>query len=286
MKYCCKEMKEDIIKSNKELLEKCEKELVEDNSTMANTKRLELVGKIKVMNCGEEVEIIKYYNASNILVRFNESGEVVKSTYGNFKRGTIKSHFNISVYNVGVIGNKLNWDKDSCKRWRGILERCYNSKFLIKNPTYIGCSVCNEWLYYPNFKKWYDENYYTIKNQRMELDKDILFKGNKIYNPNSCIFVPERINTLFTKSNKSRGELPIGLRYSKNFKRIEVSVHINKTQKHLGYFPNNSNGIQEAFGVYKQAKEREIKRVADEYKDKIPKKLYDGMCNYKIEIDD
>ena len=33
-------------------------------------------------------------------------------------------------------------------------------------------------------------------------------------------------------------------------------------------------------------KENEIKLTADQYKDKIPKKLYNAMYNYKVEITD
>ena len=43
---------------------------------------------------------------------------------------------------------------------------------------------------------------------------------------------------------------------------------------------------EEAFRAYKQFKEDYIKQVADEYKDKIPQKLYDAMYNYKVDITD
>jgi hypothetical protein len=43
---------------------------------------------------------------------------------------------------------------------------------------------------------------------------------------------------------------------------------------------------EEAFHAYKTAKEAYIKQVADEYKDKIPKKLYDALYAYTIEITD
>ena len=43
---------------------------------------------------------------------------------------------------------------------------------------------------------------------------------------------------------------------------------------------------EEAFKSYKTFKEKYIKQVADEYKDKIPKKLYDAMYRYEVEITD
>ena len=46
------------------------------------------------------------------------------------------------------------------------------------------------------------------------------------------------------------------------------------------------NTPEEAFYTYKEAKEKEIKRVADLYKDRIPQKLYDAMYNYEVEITD
>ena len=35
----------------------------------------------------------------------------------------------------------------------------------------------------------------------MNLDKDILIKGNKLYSPNTCCFVPKRLNILFVNTN-------------------------------------------------------------------------------------
>ena len=55
------------------------------------------------------------------------------------------------------------------------------------------------------------------------------------------------------------------------------SIHRN-----LGYFETP----KEAFKSYKTFKEQYIKQVADEYKDKIPKKLYEAMYNWKVEITD
>ena len=83
-----------------------------------------------------------------------------------------------------------------------MLGRCYNEYNLKRRPTYKGCEVCDEWLNFQNFAEWFDNNYYTIDNEAVCLDKDILIKGNKTYSPEACVFVPITINSLFTKINK------------------------------------------------------------------------------------
>ena len=120
----------------------------------------------------------------------------------------------------------------------------------------------------------------------MQLDKDILYKGNKIYSRETCIFVPQRINSLFVKCDKSRGKDPIGVSDlpSGNY---EVSCGNGYGKSvYLGSYPTK----EEAFQVYKQYKEKVIKEVIDSYEGKIPEPFYSklktAMYNYEVEIDD
>lgn len=55
-------------------------------------------------------------------------------------------------------------------------------------------------MYFSNFLKWFNGNY--IKGYA--LDKDILIKGNKVYSPETCCFVPYEINTLVTNRKNGR----------------------------------------------------------------------------------
>ena len=87
---------------------------------------------------------------------------------------------------------------------------------------------------------------------------------------------------LFTKSDASRGEFPIGVYYDKQMNKYGAYCHIERKQKRLGFFDTP----EEAFLVYKEFKEAYIKEIADEYKDKIPQRLYDAMYAWKVEIDD
>lgn len=167
-------------------------------------------------------------------------------------------------------------------KWLAMIKRCCDSNFKIKYPTYKECKVCEEWLEYSNFKKWHDENYYEIEDEKTHLDKDILIKGNKVYSPKTCVFVPQRINTLFTKSNKRRSNLPIGVKKDKNAYVAQCSIGGNKNKKYLGRFETS----EEAFNSYKQFKEQYIKEIADEYNGRIPQILYDAMYKYEVEITD
>ena len=122
----------------------------------------------------------------------------------------------------------------------------------------------------------------------MHLDKDILIKNNKIYSPDTCIFVPQRINELFIKTNKLRGNLPIGVSYLKNINKFQANCK-TFTKRGSASYSNYLGCFKtplEAFNVYKQFKEKYIKQVADEYKNKIPQKLYEAMYRYEVEITD
>lgn len=161
-----------------------------------------------------------------------------------------------------------------------MLQRCYSHKCHEKYPTYIACGVHDDWIYFCNFKNWFDINY--VKD--FCLDKDILVKGNKIYSPETCCFVPQEINTLLVKSNGSRGQHPLGVSYHSQRNKFQVRMGISNIGKHLGFF----NTANEAFKAYKTAKETHIKEVATEYytKGKITERVYQALMKYEVEITD
>ena len=175
-----------------------------------------------------------------------------------------------------------------------MLRRCYDAYYINRCLTYKDCYVCDEWLNFQNFAKWYEDNYYECNGEEMSLDKDILIKGNKIYSPNTCVFTPQRINVLFTKSDANRGEYPIGVHYK--FKKVneyeyhylEVKCSIMENGKKKGKVLKTLplNRPFQAFTIYKQFKENYIKQVADEYKDLIPQKLYEALYKWEVEIND
>ena len=40
-----------------------------------------------------------------------------------------------------------------------MIKRCYDERMLMKSPQYRGCSVCEEWRYFSNFKRWFSQHY-------------------------------------------------------------------------------------------------------------------------------
>ena len=247
------------------------------------------IGEIRKQCYDSTAKIIKYINSKNIYVEILESKEIIKTQYKTFQKGGIKPRFVPHIFGKGYIGNGYtkvksgtNIDKISYIVWTGILERCYSEKERYKYPTYEKCEICDEWCNFEVFEKWFTENYYEIGEERMHLDKDILVKGNKIYSPETCVFVPQKINVLFVKSNSKRGAYPIGVYYDKKNEKFKSQCNIFGVRTYLGLF----NTPEEAFNTYKEKKESIIKEVADQYKDKIPEKLYNAMYNYKVEITD
>ena len=116
----------------------------------------------------------------------------------------------------------------------------------------------------------------------MCLDKDLLHKGNKIYSPETCVFVPQRINTLICNRALDRGNYPIGVTFKKGLNKYNARCNVNNERIDLGVFLTEI----EAFNTYKHFKESLIKEMADKYKNKIPKILYDAMYKYEININD
>ena len=167
-----------------------------------------------------------------------------------------------------------------------MLQRCYDPKFQEIYPTYKGCTVEDYLLNFQNMGKWINENYYEVPGETMCLDKDILCKGNKLYSRKTCIFVPERINNLFTKSDKSRGKDPIGMYELPSGNYGVQCWDVNGKQIYLGTYSTK----EEAFYAYKGYKERVIKEVIDSYEGIIPEPFYsrlrEAMYNYKVEMDD
>ena len=241
---------------------------------------------------GSKFIIIKYINTRNIKIKFlDEYGYEKDTRWSHVINGSIKNLYYPFVFNIGYMGDGKYKSRIKGKtnifysKWVNMLHRCYGDK--IKNNTsYIECTVCKEWHNYQNFAEWCEENYYEINNEQLELDKDILYKRNKIYSPETCVFVPHNINCLFIKCNTTRGEYPIGIHYDSKRNKLKAQYMNQITNKRVCIDTFEINEVDKAFTAYKTYKEAHIKEVAEIYKNKIPNILYQALLNYKVEIND
>lgn len=247
-------------------------------------------GEVSYNNNGDKMIIYRYRKYNDIDVYFPEyNWERKNTTYFRFLSGSIKCPYHKNIYNTGYIGEGLyitkenGVQKESYKTWFRMIRRCYDPYTLNtdKHRKYRDVTVCEEWHNFQNFAKWYEENYYEVDGERTELDKDILVKGNKIYSPETCIFVPHSINSLFIKCDKVRGNLPIGVTMVNTKNGIKYRSRFNHFGKEIliGKF----DSAEEAFSAYKIAKENHIKQIAKKYKNVIPKRLHCAILRYKIE---
>lgn len=109
--------------------------------------------------------------------------------------------------------------------WSDMLMRCYSEKYQRKSPTYVGCTVCEEWLIFSNFKAWMEKQDWEGK----VLDKDLLVEGNKIYSPSTCKFLPNEINQFLCAVNVLKPTIRvIGNKFS-------TRISIKRQEKYLSF---------------------------------------------------
>lgn len=263
------------------------------------------VGEIAISNEGYKMKIIACREGRVDVKFLDEHGYIAKNVfYVQFKDGRMKNPWHPSIFQHGCLGTfedgsvpKATEIVDGKKRrlWEYVeytecLRRRYDEKFQERQPTYKGCTAdVGVFDIFANFIpmiRRLRKEYNFPKDMKLRLDKDILKKGNKHYSEENCVLIPQALNSLFTKRGGSRGELPIGVTYNISHKQYQAQMSKNNSHKNLGYF----NTPEEAFNVYKIAKEQYIKQIADDYVEKgwITKdsRLYKALYRYEVEIND
>ena len=140
-------------------------------------------------------------------------------------------------------------------KWKSMLLRAYSADCHSRQVTYFGVSVCEDWLTFSTFRNWLCKH---DGFESLDLDKDILQAGNKIYSPEYCLLVTRSVNTLLLDGQKSRGKLMVGV--SMNRGLFMSQCNNGNRQVTLGRF----NTEEEAHEVYKYHKYHHIVNVANE----------------------
>lgn len=183
--------------------------------------------------------------------------------------------FETTGYVDGKIKQKKVWFCPYYRVWTSMLNRCYSAKYQERYPTYAGCTVSNEWLTFSNFKNWMEKQDWEDK----QLDKDILFEGNKIYSSGTCVFVTQTVNKFTSDRGNHRGEWLIGVCWHKIAEKFlaQCSNPFTKKQETLGYFTCEVEAHQ-AWLKRKLELAHELAAIQED--PRVAKALIDRYMNY------
>lgn len=168
--------------------------------------------------------------------------------------------------------------------WNGIYIRCYKD-----DRVYEGAFMCDLWKNNKDaFAEWWSAEYYECDGESMAVDKDLLFPGNKEYSPEKCCIIPQSLNTMLSNCKKHRLpkwksslNLPLGVRYDSGMKMYygEIKPYGHDEIIKLSYWETP----EQAFEEYKRHKQADILIMADKYKNKVPKKVYDALLKVEVQ---
>ena len=165
---------------------------------------------------------------------------------------------------------ELLWACPFYNRWKGLIERCYSQRYQKKNPTYVGCTVHEDWKYFSNFKSWMQTQDWEGK----QLDKDILVRGNKVYGPTTCVFVTQELNKFFKGAYKKEGATLQGAYFRKDNSKYQVCCkQLDGTNKYLGQYDTE----EEANCVWIEARKKLFQELALRQDDP---KIKEAILNY------
>lgn len=247
-----------------------------------------VVGNTFNSNSFGKFTVLKYEHSTKVYIQFEDTGGVNITDLHRIRDGAVVDLLAKTNYGKGYIGygydRKCSDSRKLFKTWNGVLQRCFDPLWKGRHKCYEQTTCSEDFLCASDFIVWGKSQvgYNSVDEfgNPFALDKDILVKGNTVYSPDTCIFVPREINNLVLSNRKVRGSLPIGVTAKEG--RFRARVSINKSEVALGVFDT----LGEAFEAYKEAKERHIKEMANKWKDKIDSRVYDALLQYEVNITD
>lgn len=259
------------------------------------TAKAKYEGLIYETNEGHTIKILEYLGANKARIIFLDEFQHERTALiSQIKKKSIKNPYHRGTVGVGYIGvgkygtTVENSNKNNlCHiKWYGMLSRCYDEEYKSKHKTYENASVCEEWHNFQNFAKWFYENYYKVENEIMDLDKDILIKGNKTYSPETCVIIPQVINKLFMESTNYVEDLPKGLTRHKGTGGVRAQCNnpiTRKRERKLFSKKTELENIKEAKEWHNKTKRKVVLEVADYYADKVPIKVINAILSYNFD---
>lgn len=179
------------------------------------------------------------------------------------------------VYGIGTYRKgKYQSSDPSYKIWTSMLSRCVpNGTIQTKSPCYVGCTVHPDWVEFQKFADWcqYQIGYAC---EDYQLDKDILSQGNKVYGPDTCRFVPSKLNRLLTNTKRNMGKYPTGVSLNSDGK-FRAQIGVGNQVKYLGVFTT----VNEALIAYNTAKRLAVRSLVETYRYEIDDLVYKTLMS-------
>lgn len=236
---------------------------------------------------GYLIEVLNYKRYSDIEVRFVDNGYTVTTQGNALKIGSVKNPFHPDICGKGFMGvGKYRCMQEGLMtkeyvHWAAMMNRCYNENYLEHRPYYRDVEVTKEWWNFQIFAEWC-QTQKGFTEQEWHLDKDLLVKGNKLYSPETCCFLPIEINSFMLKSDSARGDYPIGVCYYKATEMFSATGREHGKAKHLGFYSTP----EEAFKAYANHKWESGLSLAISWKEKLDSRAIKTLANYRVEITD
>lgn len=225
----------------------------------------------------------KQYNA--VLERYNNGVEITEEVITDIVNDIhyktddwYANKWKRTMLGIGYLGcSDAEATMDNCiySKWANMLQRCYDENAHKLKPYYAPCTVDIEWHNFSNYREWHKEN--MMCDRKVDLDKDILIQGNKVYGSETCTLIPHFTNTVFEERGANTN-----ITLNRETEKYDVVMNVLGKKEEVGTFDTEEEARQ-GFINYKQ---EYIRNVAEKCKDKVPHKTYEAMMNWVVEITD
>lgn len=179
-----------------------------------------------------------------------------------------------TVFGIGYLGcNDADATRDNYiySKWANMMQRCYDEETHRLKPYYAPCTAEIEFQNFSNYREWYKEN--AMGDRKVDLDKDVLVRGNTVYGSETCTLIPHFTNTIF----ENRGA-DTNIVLNNDTGKYDVTMSILGKKEDIGSF-NTEEEAKQGFIDYKQDY---IRKFAKKCKGKVPNKTYEAMMNWVI----
>lgn len=243
------------------------------------------IGDILPSNCCGSFQVLERI-AGKIKIKFLTTSYESWYSKSSVRSGEVKDPMLPLIFGKGYYGDSsitntmsIERRKKAYESWYSMFKRCYSDQLHEAYPTYLQCEVSPIWYNFQNFAKFFLENY----KSNWELDKDLILKGNLIYGPQTCVYLPRSINGYIKTNKVRRGNYAIGVSLSYLGDSFEARCRdFEGKQINLGKYSSEAD----AFYAYKAFKESVIKQKAIAYKDDLNPKAFNALMKFGVSFDD